>query len=163
MIIFCDRQQHKLRVQFNQVQKIVLWQRKKVRKTYTNNSEYTYTTATQKIENRYVFYKYVKPSQNRKSQKFFLLHHFLNAFLQLAADKKDSKNGTARKFFGPSYFVTALVCLESYFLPFNCIDFIAGGGADCASSLESSISNSLSSLSSGPRSKTCSFFSSQIL
>ena len=29
---------------------------------------------------------------------------FLNPFLQLAAEKKDSKNGAARKFFGPSYF-----------------------------------------------------------
>jgi hypothetical protein len=32
----------------------------------------------------------------------------LNPFLQLAAEKKDSKNGAARKFFCPSYFVTAL-------------------------------------------------------
>ena len=29
---------------------------------------------------------------------------FLNPFLQLAAEKKGSKNGAARKFFGPSYF-----------------------------------------------------------
>jgi hypothetical protein len=35
------------------------------------------------------------------------MHRFLNPFLQLAAEKKDSKNGAARKFFGPSYFVTA--------------------------------------------------------
>jgi hypothetical protein len=32
----------------------------------------------------------------------------LNPFLQLAAEKKDSTNGTARKLFGPFYFVTAL-------------------------------------------------------
>jgi hypothetical protein len=32
----------------------------------------------------------------------------LNTFLQLAAEKKYSKNGAAGKFFGPSYFVTAL-------------------------------------------------------
>jgi hypothetical protein len=28
----------------------------------------------------------------------------MNPFLQLAAEKKDSKNSAARKFFGPSYF-----------------------------------------------------------
>jgi hypothetical protein len=28
----------------------------------------------------------------------------LNPFLQLAAEKKDSKNGAARNYFGPSYF-----------------------------------------------------------
>jgi hypothetical protein len=32
----------------------------------------------------------------------------LNPFLQLAAEKMDSKNGAARNFFSPSYFVTAL-------------------------------------------------------
>jgi hypothetical protein len=32
----------------------------------------------------------------------------LNPFLQQTAEKKDSKNIAARKFFGPSYFVTAL-------------------------------------------------------
>jgi hypothetical protein len=32
----------------------------------------------------------------------------LNPFSQLPSVKKDSKNGAARKFFGPSYFVTAL-------------------------------------------------------
>jgi hypothetical protein len=32
----------------------------------------------------------------------------LNPFLQLAAEKKDSKIGAARNFLGPSYFVTAL-------------------------------------------------------
>ena len=30
------------------------------------------------------------------------------SFLQLAAEKKDTIFGVARKFFGPSYFVTAL-------------------------------------------------------
>ena len=34
---------------------------------------------------------------------------FLNPFLQLAAEKKDSKNGAARKFCGPSYFDPTLV------------------------------------------------------
>ena len=33
----------------------------------------------------------------------------MNPFLQLTAEKKDSKNGAARKFFDPSYFLTALV------------------------------------------------------
>ena len=52
---------------------------------------------------------YVKPGQNKKGQKIFQLHRFLNTFLQLAAEKKYSKNGAAVNFFGPSYFVTALV------------------------------------------------------
>ena len=39
----------------------------------------------------------------------FQLHRFLNLFLQVAAEKKDSKNGAARKFFGPSYFDLTLV------------------------------------------------------
>ena len=43
-----------------------------------------------------------------KGQKNFQLHRFLNPFSQLPAVKKDSKNGAARKFFGPSYFVMAL-------------------------------------------------------
>ena len=34
---------------------------------------------------------------------------FFKYFLQLVAEKKYSKNGAAGKFFGPSYFVTALV------------------------------------------------------
>ena len=51
----------------------------------------------------------VKPGQNKKVQKIFQLHRFLNTFLQLAAEKKYSKNGAAGNFFGPSYFVTALV------------------------------------------------------
>jgi hypothetical protein len=50
----------------------------------------------------------LKPGQNKNGQKFFQLHRFLNTFLQLAAEKKYSKNGAAGKFFGPSYFVTAL-------------------------------------------------------
>ena len=37
------------------------------------------------------------------------LRSCFNPFLQLAAEKKDSKNDAARNFFGPSYFVTALV------------------------------------------------------
>ena len=51
----------------------------------------------------------LKLGQNKKGQKIFYLHRFLNPFLQLAAEKKDSKNGAARTFFGPSYFVTALL------------------------------------------------------
>ena len=43
------------------------------------------------------------------------MHRFLNLFLQLAAEKKDSKNGAARNFFGPSYFVMAIV-ISTYIL-----------------------------------------------
>ena len=50
----------------------------------------------------------VKPGQNKKGQKIFQLHCFLNTFLQLSAEKKYSKNGAAGNFFGPSYFVMAL-------------------------------------------------------
>ena len=50
----------------------------------------------------------LKPGQNKKGQKVFQLHRFLNIFLQLAAEKKCSKNGAAGNFFGTSYFVTAL-------------------------------------------------------
>ena len=57
----------------------------------------------------------LKPGQNKKVQKIFQLHCFLNTFLQLAAEKKYSKNGAAGNFFGPSYFVTALE--SSYTLP----------------------------------------------
>ena len=35
--------------------------------------------------------KLVKLSKNKKGRKNFLLHRFLNPFLQLAAEKKDSK------------------------------------------------------------------------
>jgi hypothetical protein len=35
----------------------------------------------------------------------------LNPFLHLAAEKKDSKNGAARKIFGPSYFDLTLETL----------------------------------------------------
>ena len=31
----------------------------------------------------------------------------------MAAEKKDSKNGATRKYFGPSYFDPALVCASS--------------------------------------------------
>ena len=50
----------------------------------------------------------VKPDQNKKVPKISQASPFFESFLQLAAEKKDSKNGAARKFFGPSYFVTAL-------------------------------------------------------
>jgi hypothetical protein len=36
------------------------------------------------------------------------LHHFMNHFLQLVAEKNDSINGAARKCFDPSCFLTAL-------------------------------------------------------
>ena len=52
---------------------------------------------------------HVKPGQNKKRQKNFQLHRFLNTFLQLASEKKYSKKGSAGKIFGPSYFVTTLV------------------------------------------------------
>ena len=52
---------------------------------------------------------FLKPGQNKKVQKFFQLHRFLNTFLQLAAEKKYSKNSAAGNFFGPSYFVMALM------------------------------------------------------
>ena len=51
----------------------------------------------------------LKPGQNKKGQKIFQLHRFWNTFLQLAAEKKYSKNGATGKFFGPSYFMMALV------------------------------------------------------
>ena len=59
----------------------------------------------------------LKPGQNKKGQKIFQLHRFLNTFLQLAAEKKYSKNGAAGNYFGPSYFVTALVIIwiSAYF------------------------------------------------
>ena len=46
---------------------------------------------------------------------------FLNPFLLLAAEKKDSKNGAARKFFGPSYFDPTLLAfwLLSLFIDIN--------------------------------------------
>ena len=53
----------------------------------------------------------LKPGQNKKGQKKFQLHRFLNTFIQLAAEKKYSKNGAAGKIFGPSYFDPALVFL----------------------------------------------------
>ena len=45
----------------------------------------------------------LKPSQNKKGGKFFQLQRFLNPFLQLAAEKKDSKD-SASSFFVSSYF-----------------------------------------------------------
>ena len=53
----------------------------------------------------------LKPGQSNKGQKNFQLHRLLTTFLQLAAEKKYSKNGAAGNFFGPSYFVTALVTI----------------------------------------------------
>ena len=53
----------------------------------------------------------LKPGQNKKGQKIFRLHRFLNTFSQLPAVEKYSKDGAAGKFFGPSYFDPALVNL----------------------------------------------------
>ena len=57
-------------------------------------------------------FEFLKLGQNKRGQNLFQLHRFLNTFLQLAAEKKYSKNGAAGIFFGPSYFVMALVFLE---------------------------------------------------
>ena len=51
----------------------------------------------------------LKSGQNKKDQKNFQICRFMNPFSQLPAVERDSKNGAARKSFGPSYFVTALV------------------------------------------------------
>ena len=50
------------------------------------------------------------PGQSKKGQKI-LAAPFFEYFLQLAAEKKYSKNGAAGIFFGPSYSVTALAYL----------------------------------------------------
>jgi hypothetical protein len=60
----------------------------------------------------------LKPGQNKKGQKNFQLHRFLNTFLQLSAEKKYSKNGAAGKIFGPSYFVTALATKKGFVFKF---------------------------------------------
>ena len=65
-------------------------------------------------------HKYLKPGQNKKGQNIFQLHRFVNTFLQLAAAKKYSKNGAAGNFFGPSYFVTALVRLMLRYIKLCC-------------------------------------------
>ena len=44
----------------------------------------------------------------------FLAAPKMVSFLQLAAEKKDTIFGAARKFFGPSYFVTALATTHMY-------------------------------------------------
>ena len=51
------------------------------------------------------------PGQNKKGQKI-LAAPFFEYFLQLAAEKKYSKNGAAGIFFGPFYFVMTLVCIN---------------------------------------------------
>ena len=58
----------------------------------------------------------VRPSQNKKDREIFQMHHFMNPFLQLAVEKKDSKNGAARKLFDPSYFYPTLAFDISEFL-----------------------------------------------
>ena len=52
--------------------------------------------------------KVLKAFQDKKGQKILQVHHFRCYFLQLAAKKKNTENGALGKFFGPSYFVTAL-------------------------------------------------------
>ena len=49
----------------------------------------------------------LKPSQNTKGQKFFSCIIF-DSFFTAGSWEKGSKNGADRKFFGLSYFVTAL-------------------------------------------------------
>ena len=61
---------------------------------------------------RIITYCYLEPSQNKKGQKNFLATPFLIPFSQLPAVKKGIKNGVARKIFGPSYFVMALVNID---------------------------------------------------
>ena len=46
-----------------------------------------------------VDFKDIKPPKNKKGQKIFQLHRFLNTFSQLPAVKKYSKNGAAGNFF----------------------------------------------------------------
>jgi hypothetical protein len=67
------------------------------------------TEGIEPIKRVLTYLLFLKSGQNRKGQKVFYLHRFLNPFSQLPAVKKDSKNGAAGKCFGPSYFVTALV------------------------------------------------------
>ena len=67
-------------------------------------------------------YNVLKPGQNKKGQKIFQLHRFLNTFLQLTAKKKYSKNGAAGNFFGPSYFVTVLTRIWSILL-WKCLEY----------------------------------------
>jgi hypothetical protein len=49
-----------------------------------------------------------KAGSKLEGPKNFPAALFLNTFLQMAIEKKYSKNGAAGNFFGPSYFVTAL-------------------------------------------------------
>ena len=55
----------------------------------------------------------LKPGQNKKGQKCFQLHRFLNTFYSQQL-RKSIQKGAAGKFFGPSYFVTALAILKMY-------------------------------------------------
>ena len=50
---------------------------------------------------------YDKAGSKKDGQNDFLAALFFDSFFTLAVEKKDSKN-SARKFFGPSCFVTAL-------------------------------------------------------
>ena len=53
----------------------------------------------------------------KSGQKISSCIVFLNPFSQLPAVKKDSKNGAARKFFDPSYFVMALIqSMKAYYV-----------------------------------------------
>ena len=66
-----------------------------------------------------------KASQNKKDR-------FLNTFLQMAAEKKYSKNGAAGIFFGPSYFVTALDEREIEKVKMKRVTFIFFFGLFCS-------------------------------
>ena len=68
----------------------------------------------------------LKPSQDKKGQKIFQLHCFLNTFSQLLAVKKYSKNGAAGKFVGPSYFDPALRFDEFYFFTLHAHSLSSG-------------------------------------
>ena len=62
----------------------------------------------------YYFLFLLKPTQNNKGRKILIAALF-ESFLQLAAEKKDSINGTARKCFCHSYFeMKTRGCVQSY-------------------------------------------------
>jgi hypothetical protein len=58
-----------------------------------------------------LFRKALKPFQNKKVPEKFPGAPFLVSFSQMPVVQKDTKNGAPGYFFGPSYFVTALVLI----------------------------------------------------